>query len=238
MENITNSKYYRTFGLPRLLREILPLFRHLLWPSSCVFCGALGEICCVSCLDACFSRFGGVLSPGDTSSSLEIAYGSPHGGELRDLVHRLKYRHEATVGKILGEALGRRFRSLFRGAIFVPLPLHTKSSRSYNQALLLAQGVARACDGSVWDCLYWKEEAAPQTGKSRKERQSLSSDALVFFGDSRKPRENPNAPLVLVDDVTTTGTTLKVAAEVLEKEGYEASRGVVCCYAPSGGMVL
>jgi predicted amidophosphoribosyltransferase len=41
-----------------------------------------------------------------------------------------------------------------------------------------------------------------------------------------------------VDDVTTTGTTLKVAAEVLEKEGYTVSRGLVCCYAPPGGVVL
>jgi predicted amidophosphoribosyltransferase len=185
-----------------------------------------------------------VLSPGDTFSSLEIAYGSPHDGELRDLVHRLKYRQEARVGTILGEALGRRFSSLLQGAIFVPLPLHTKSPRNYNQALLLAQGAARVCGGRVWDCLYWQEDAAPQTGKNREERQKLSSEALGFFRDSRnspcsrRSEEEPDASLILVDDVTTTGTTLKVAAEVLEKEGYTVSRGVVCCYAPPGGVVL
>lgn len=105
----------------------------------------------------------------------------------------------------------------------------------------MAQGAARICQGRVWDCLYWKEEAAPQTGKSREERQKLSSEALGFFRDSshfRRPQEEPEVPLVLVDDVTTTGTTLRVAAEVLKKEGYTVSRGLVCCYAPSGGVVL
>ncbi len=96
----------------------------------------------------------------------------------------------------------------------------------------------------MWDCLYWQEDAAPQTVKNREERQQLSSQALGFFRHSRNSpysrssEEEPDLPLILVDDVTTTGTTLKVAAEVLEKEGYTVSRGLVCCYAPPGGVVL
>ncbi len=221
--------------LLRLLEKLSPLVIHLLWPSSCVFCGALGEVCCASCLDAHFSRFGGLLSQENSSSSLEIAYGSLYGGEIRDLIHRLKYREERILGKHLGKALGRRFFPLLQGATFIPLPLHKGSFRSYNQALLLAQGASQVCGGSVWDCLYWKENAAPQTGKSREERQKLSSEALGFFGETQGDQD---APFVLVDDVSTTATTLRVAAELLEKEGYTVSRGLVCCYAPPGGIVL
>lgn len=236
-ESPSSDRWY-TWPMKYSLSRVSGLFRggtslliHLLWPCSCLFCGALGEVCCASCLDAYMARHGGQTSRfGDPP--LDIAYGSLYRGRGRELVHRLKYRDEAVLGKLLGEALGRHFHALLEGGTFIPLPLHHKSPRSYNQALLLARGAARACGGSVWDCLFWKNETEPQTGKNRAQRQALSSEALGFSGISRKKRP---LPLVLVDDVSTTGTTLKAAAGILGKQGYEVSLGVVCCFAPSGG---
>ena len=215
-----------------LLIEGAALIRHLFWPSACVFCGALGELCCPSCLDDYMARFGGSTSRFG-EPSFDLHYGAPYRGQAKDLVHRLKYRDEAVLGTLLGKALGRRFYSVLRGGTFVPLPLHEKSFRNYNQALLLARGMAVICEGSLWDCLFWKKKTEPQTGKNRAQRQRLSPESLGFA----EIRENRNisSPLVLVDDVSTTGTTLKVAAEVLRKKGYTLSCGVVCCFTPPPG---
>ena len=96
----------------------------------------------------------------------------------------------------------------------VPLPLHVGSRRAYNQTELIARGLA-----SRWGlpvearAVSWAVRREPQTRRSSSERAGISPDAFAV-SDSLRGRR-----VVLVDDVYTTGATVRAALAALRRAG-------------------
>ena len=102
----------------------------------------------------------------------------------------------------------------------VPVPLHRWRlwRRRHNQAALLARAVAD-CSGRPWDPMVLRRvrRTRPQVGLSRPERAENLQGALRV--DPGRAAVVAGRPIVLVDDVLTTGSTAEAAPRALLRAG-------------------
>lgn len=143
----------------------------------------------------------------------------------RRLIFRLKYHDQTALAATLGPWLALAGKELAGECdLIVPVPLHYRRylRRRYNQAALLADIIAREGKACLPDALLRVRATPQQTGLTRREREANVQDAFAvnprFAGRIRRSR------VLLVDDVYTTGATLKACARVL----LEAGAGHVC----------
>jgi len=137
-------------------------------------------------------------------------------GHLRDLLHRGKFAGEMACLDLLGKMLASVCMDLSRPDAIVPMPLHYKrlKSRGYNQCREIARPLAKALNCPVRDDLLERtRETAPQTGLNRKQR--LTNLDAAFIG---LPRVK-GLHVLLLDDTSTTGTSLRQASLALLKAG-------------------
>jgi ComF family protein len=160
-----------------------------------------------------------------------VAYGS-YDGELRDLIHLLKFQQVRPAAGVLGRMLAETIANLEQvmpiGTIFsekiavVPVPLHRRkqAQRGFNQAEVIARAalkqVARPkrfdlCTG----VLVRRRETDSQIGLTRHQRRENLRGAFAVSD----PTRILNRDILLVDDVYTTGTTASECARVLRRAG-------------------
>jgi len=101
--------------------------------------------------------------------------------------------------------------------VFVPIPLSSSKfkKRGYNQAEILAKGLAKKFGFEVCNCLIRIKETRSQVGLNKEERRENIHGAFAL----NTKYKILNANVVLVDDVLTTGSTFSEAARVLKKAG-------------------
>ena len=158
-----------------------------------------------------------------------------YGGKLRAAILQLKFHHYDRLGRRLGELLVLLWSSVEENAadaeeapLIVPVPLHSsrRRERGFNQAELLARGLARALTHREIPAhraaprveargLRRARATAPQTGLSLSVRQSNVRGAFVV----ESPQRFRDRRVVLVDDVMTTGATASACAAALKRAG-------------------
>jgi ComF family protein len=101
--------------------------------------------------------------------------------------------------------------------LVVPIPIHSarRRERGYNQAELIARGVADALGLPMVDVLRRTRYTGTQTALSEQQRLVNLTNAFVVH----RPAMIRNTRILLVDDVLTTGATLNTAAEALLMAG-------------------
>ena len=136
--------------------------------------------------------------------------------ELAAAIHDMKYRGFPSVGRRLGEIVGEELHmaGFFSGADCVAgVPMHwwKQARRGYNQTDFIAQGIAEATGLPVADALEASRSHKTQTAMTLEQRlANLAGSFRVKDPDALRGRG-----LVIVDDVCTTGSTLRsLAAEV------------------------
>ncbi len=139
----------------------------------------------------------------------------------RFLVARLKYADQTYAAPSYGPWLARAGAELLADAtLLAPVPLHRWRllRRRYNQAALLADAVQRACAVSYCpDLLLRHRQTSPQVGLSAEARQRNVAGAFQIR--TKHLAAIPEARVVLIDDVMTTGATLCECARVLMRAG-------------------
>ncbi|MFP4481900.1 MAG: ComF family protein [Thermovirgaceae bacterium] len=156
-------------------------------------------------------------------------YGAIHRGTAKALVHSLKYEGRKALGRRMGQALARK--TVFPAGIdfLLPVPLHKKSERPYNQALEIARGISDIWKLPVLDVLQWAREGKRQVEKSAVERKNLPEGAVAFSG---KQSDLSGKRALLVDDVSTTGTTLRRCVDAISQSGVDVRGAVVWTRVP------
>ncbi|MBE9063557.1 ComF family protein [cf. Phormidesmis sp. LEGE 11477] len=153
---------------------------------------------------------------------------APYSGTIKQALRALKYEYRPDVGRALGMALGqqwmaRRTLTTRSGPLYaLPIPLHRhrQMQRGYNQAELIAQSFCQASGLPLLpQGLIRTEDTLPQYQLGLKARQKNLKDAFqVGQSLQRLEKRLGAAPRVLlVDDIYTTGTTAKSAADVLRR---------------------
>jgi len=214
------------------------LTRALVGAALAPWCPACGEPAgrhragvCMPCWDEVdadsFPAGLGVVEGVDAEPAISLSVVGPYEGRLRRIVRCFKFREAPGLGIPLGERLAARVAGSGRGVdMIVPVPLHwrRRRRRGYNQAELLGVPLARAL-GCPADhrALRRLRRTAAQSGRSRDERALNVRQA--FAAQESRVR---GARVLLVDDVVTTGATLRECARVLEAAGaIEVSAAVV-----------
>ena len=138
---------------------------------------------------------------------------------VQNLLHHLKYKGNKEVGLQLGRLMGARL--LQSGAApgidaIVPLPLHRRrlASRGYNQAALIARGMAEVLGLPVQEVAVLRSQYT-QT-QTRKGRMARWLNVEHVF-DLQPGHRLEGKHVLLVDDVITTGATMEACGQVLLK---------------------
>ena len=137
-------------------------------------------------------------------------------------LYRFKYHNKRNYGKIFAGELAVHYADqLRRWGIeeIIPVPLHRsrRKKRGFNQAEILARGLASATGIPVrTDVLFRVKKTSPQKSLGKRERQANLKGAFAVSG-TWNPRKN----VALIDDIYTTGATLERAAKMLKKAGAQ-----------------
>lgn len=146
-----------------------------------------------------------------------FAYKSPL---VSELIWSIKYKKDRHAIELGGYALHEKLK--LRGkAILIGIPISKKrrKERGYNQTELLINEIVRLDKEEKFekrfDILSKPKHIERQTLKNRKER--IESMDGIF----QAKLVQLNFPIILIDDVTTTGSTIKEARDTLLRAGYE-----------------
>ncbi|GAB4343762.1 MAG: ComF family protein [Cyanophyceae cyanobacterium] len=221
----------------RLWRSLRSLWGALLWDGGCALCrrrATKGELC-AACHDALLACRLPELRQGDRCGPVPVWVWGRYGGPLRSAIAAWKYRNRRglteTFGAVMADGGGpwilQRKRLTRSGQpmapqrpLLVPVPIHRDRlrERGFNQAELLARrlgdrwGLAVAPQGLV------RTRNTPALFKLKvAERRRTMAGAFDLGPDLR---DRPPQPVVIVDDLYTTGTTAREAIAVLQHHGW------------------
>lgn len=211
---------------------MLKLLLDLFFPKVCVGCkNVLVEqehIICIECLhDLPVTN----LHINDSKVISNIFYGTvvlqhatalfyfPKKGIVRQLIHQLKYKNQQEISNYLGKWLGVELvESEFYKSVdvVIPVPLHKKrmKERSYNQVAGFGEELAICLQASYNDITLLRiKNTVTQTVKDRLTR--WRDVQTIFEVLDIKSLEGKH--ILLVDDVITTGATIKACVKELHK---------------------
>lgn len=144
-----------------------------------------------------------------------------YGGRARGLVLALKHGDRPEIARAAAPWMARTAQSLLRDdMIIAPIPLHWTRlwQRRYNQSALLARALGDHTNTEVIpDLLQRVRRTTTQDGKSVDERFSNLSQAIRV--DSRWCDHLAGRPILLVDDVLTSGATFSDATRACQEAG-------------------
>jgi len=140
-------------------------------------------------------------------------------GRVQSLMHRLKYKGEKDVGILLGELMADQMisRKDYSGFdAIIPVPLHRKKyvKRGYNQSECIARGLSNVLNTPVDVHLIKRTfHSSTQTKKKRFARWE-NVEKIFELGNAEAYK---GKHLLVVDDITTTGSTMSACAEQILK---------------------
>jgi ComF family protein len=217
--------------------------RDMLFPATCLGCheitGRQGTLC-----PKCWSRVRFIERPYcevlGTPFSIDYGIGAVSGDAIADpppfrrlravaaygdvarkLVQSLKYQDRTDLAPWIAAWMARAGAELLQDAdVILPVPLHPARflSRRFNQSAELARAVAKQ-SGKSFDpsILLRKKKTRQQVGLGANERADNVRGAFAV-PDPQVIRISGKSVL-LIDDVYTTGATVKAASKALKKAG-------------------
>ncbi len=138
-------------------------------------------------------------------------------GPLQKLIHLFKYGKVETLARPLSGLLIRALPVDQRFDLIVAMPMHWRKrwERGFNQAELLARPVAKRYGLKLAFNLRRTRYTKPQAGLAEADRnENLKNSFRV-----RNSRQVAGKRALLIDDVLTTGATLRAAASALKEAG-------------------
>lgn len=160
-----------------------------------------------------------------------IAAAFDYVGPAATLVRKLKYSEQSYLAKGCGAYLTAQFLQLEwpMPDVIIPVPIALTHllERGYNQSLLIAKSMSEILNCPVQEALYRGSGDYSQAGLSRKQRMEL--DGLLF--SLKKDQQLQDKTVLLIDDVMTTGSTMRKCAEALMEECPAKIYGLAICRA-------
>ncbi len=215
---------------------------NFLFPKRCVGCGKLNTYFCQECIQNIAqsdlvcphcerASVGGMTHPIcrrrfalDGLWSLGIYQGS-----LQRAIKKLKYSWVTEIAEPLVNLtieywakhspyfLDEIKKSGGENWVIIPVPLHKSRQnwRGFNQATLLGKLIAQKLGLSYSEALIRTKNTKPQVGKDSYKRKQNIKNAFKLIENCELKIEN----CILLDDIWTTGSTLRECSYVLKRSG-------------------
>lgn len=204
------------------VKKFIDQFLIFLLPERCLRCGKSVEILCDLCVYT--------LPQGRDSNDAKIFSAfSYQDNTVKKILINLKYFNKKSFGGKLGQILYERMLEEIsdiknfdsRKVLIIPVPITKKRlrERGYNQALLIARGIA-GCDDAIFelrDDILIKNRETIRQAKIQNREKRLRNLHCSF--SCIKNKHIKGRTIIIIDDITTTGATLNEAIKELEKSG-------------------
>lgn len=203
-------------------------------PPSCIGCGEEGELLCEPCIQSDILPYGercflcGAISircrtckKCRQSSPRHVWVATDYAGAAKELLKTYKFGHTRQAARPLSRLMADELQQFnsdtdIDGANYLVVPVPTASSRvrarGFDHSYLLAKGLASQLNLKYSPALGRLGQAR-QVGAKRAER--IKQQTAQYF--LRRPVQGQN--ILLVDDVVTTGATLRSATKTLRAAG-------------------
>ena len=220
----------------------------MLAPDRCIICGKYDEIFCSEC-----SLLLIVMSPEcpvcrESSSDFlvhkkcedkinldSLVVHCEYNDVAQKVVELLKFRFDKRFANIIAEKISTNIyfqQFISPNTIFVPVPLFKKRLkwRGFNQAEEIALSLQKIVEREVpiKNILIRVKETQQQAKLNKAQRMKNVESAFEInseFLELNKIKKDAN--IILIDDVTTTCSTLDECAKILESYGFKNVSGVV-----------
>jgi ComF family protein len=199
----------------RIASVALDLVGAFLAPPRCAACDAPVTRLAVFCA-ACASTVQRADDAGDGAVAAFV-----YGGAIAEAITRFKYGARPDLARPLADLLWNAVAAragLLRGCVVVPVPLHPVrlAERGFNQSALLARPVSRRLSAPFLPLALTRVRDTPrQASLGRADRLGNVGGAFA----ARLPKRLRGRPVLLVDDVRTTGATLSACTQATLEVG-------------------
>lgn len=198
-------------------------FLHLFLQSNCLLCQrpTSGEFCpnCTQQLKQCQHQNPAAL----WQEPIPVFRWGIYGGVVKRAIAMMKYQNHPQIARPLGQWLGEAWllsnvSQCQPQPFVVPIPLHPnkQKKRGYNQAALIAESFSATTGLKLRvNGLKRVQDTKAQFGLSASERESNLAEAFAVGEELR----HCHVPVLLVDDIYTTGATARSAVQILNQTG-------------------
>jgi competence protein ComFC len=200
----------------QVIRRLTTTALDLVFPPQCIGCKRhVGSLLCAECQAA--------LTPSPLIREMddplqERQATALYGGALQSAIHGLKYRGKSAFAAILAKRLADTFAQTdWTPTVLTAVPLHAnrQKNRGFNQSALLATELSKLVQIPFNPQLVKRiKDTRPQVGLGIHDRQQNMESA--FQAD---PTLCKDQQIVIVDDVYTTGATIRACASALLEAG-------------------
>jgi ComF family protein len=214
-------------GLPRsgspqveriasIVRQLTNTVLDLVFPPQCIGCKRhVGSLLCADCQASLISS----VPVNEADSPLqERRATAEYGGSLQQAIHAFKYSGKRGFATVLAVRLAATYaESGWTPTLITAVPLHAnrKRSRGFNQAALLAQELSTIIKIPFRaEIIERVKDTRPQVGLGKQDRQQNMESAFKAV-----PSISVGQQIVIVDDVYTTGATIRACASALREAG-------------------
>ena len=211
-------------------RDIIPYMGliDVFYPKICVGCRQEGAYICLDCqkklikpeeiCPACrTSSLGGwVHRRCSTRYGMDrLLVGLPYRGMVQDCLKKVKYKSAREIVDFLFQLC----RFDLEGGVVTDVPMYRQKAleRGFNQAELIARVLARHTGLPYIPLLARVVQTRPMYGLSTRERVDNVRDAFRFLGSDAGVVRGQR--VILIDDIWTTGATLRECTQVLKRAG-------------------
>ena len=141
---------------------------------------------------------------------------------LKEIIIQYKFKNVLAPADLLVDLFYKKFGDeikKIKPTVLIPIPLHPlrEHQRGYNQAQILAEKLSILSGiKTSTELIYRIKKRKPQAKLDFKQRRK-NIEGVFEADDSHHNKES----ILLIDDVVTTGATVKEAKKILEAAGHE-----------------
>ncbi len=205
-------------------------------PHRCYKCGILGQSLCRNCKNYIASQAfrsclvcGRFLIHENLCSRHRLPYRhawcvARRRGVISQLINDLKFHRAFANAKVLAQLLDARLPVFSPDTVIVPIPTTPANirRRGYDHMVLIARHLARRRKLKVSRLLKRRNNVTQHFAKNLTERRK---NADGFFKIDAKV--DPNKHYLVMDDIFTSGSTVRAAAQCLRQAGAKQVSVVV-----------
>ncbi len=197
-----------------------------IYPPVCGFCNKINkETLCKKCENKLANEQNVKIEKFKNYEFQEQIYFFPYEGFVRNAILQYKFRNKVYLYKSFVKFMIKnqnfmKFLKTYDIIIPVPISKKRKKKRGYNQSLLIAKGIANLYNKNKnhilkveSKCLYKTIDTIEQS-KLNKEQRNANVQGVY---DLKNGQILENKRILLIDDIYTTGNTIKECSQMIKK---------------------